>query len=868
MSVSFGHWCASLLATELRRRGGGATQVMFRRSRSRLLIGPFVLAFFLPLLASCAPLGITASFSKTPARGVTTVTVTVTGSTVTQTTARVDSASAPLVATSTSASFSFDLDTTTLSNTGHTLLVTSQSTTGAITDQFPFSVDNSPTLLPPGFQQSTAFSGLTQPTAVRFASDGRVFVAEKSGLIKVFANINATTPTVFADLRTQVYSAYDHGLLGIALDPAFPTKPYIYVLYTLDAPIGGTPPVWNDKCPTPPGADVDGCVVSGRLSRLTAAGNVMTGPEKVLINDWCEQYSSHSVGTVAFGKDGALYAGAGDGASFTKIDYGQGGAPNNACGDAPVPVGGVQTAPTAQGGALRSQDLFTTGDPVGLDGTVIRVDPATGLALPDNPNASSADPNAARIVAYGLRNPFRMTVRPGTSELWIGDVGWNGTEEIDRVGSPVTPPVKNFGWPCYEGVKKQPAYNSLNLNLCNALYASNTAVAPLFSYNHPASVVAGDGCPTGGSSISGGAFYPTSGGSYPTKYAGALFFADYTRRCIWVMPNGTNGFPDPTKVETFATGTEGAYSPVDLVSGPGGDIFYVDLVGGTVRRIHYYAGNRPPVAVMTASPTNGALPLTVSYDARQSTDADADPLTYSWDLNGDGIFGDSNAPNPSFSYTTAGTRTVSVRVSDPLGGQSIAKATITAGNTPPAPTIGTPSPQFTWSVGSTIAFSGSASDVQDGQLSPANLSWHYDTVHCPTVDTCHVHPGETFNGAASGAFVAQNHEYPSHLRLSLTATDSGGLSATTFVDVYPQTNVLTLASDPPGASLALGSTTNTAPFSTVVVRAGTQSASAPDQTIGGQAYVFSGWSDGGAASHDIVVSADTALTATYVPAPP
>ena len=111
---------------------------------------------------------------------------------------------------------------------------------------------------------------------------------------------------MFADLRTEVYSAYDHGLLGMALDPAFPTKPYVYVLYTLDAPIGHAPPVWNDSCPTPPGADIDGCVVSGRLSRLQASGNVMTGAEKVLVNDWCEQYSTHSVGTVLFGADGAL----------------------------------------------------------------------------------------------------------------------------------------------------------------------------------------------------------------------------------------------------------------------------------------------------------------------------------------------------------------------------------------------------------------------------------------------------------------------------------------------------------------------------------------------------------------------------------
>src|SRR5262249_51883768 len=99
--------------------------------------------------------------------------------------------------------------------------------------------------LPSGFQESTAFSGLTNPTAIRFSPDGRVFVAEKSGLVKVFADLNATTPTIFADLRPKVDNFWDRGLLGLALDPNFPTNPYIYVLYTYDAPIGGTAPTWG-----------------------------------------------------------------------------------------------------------------------------------------------------------------------------------------------------------------------------------------------------------------------------------------------------------------------------------------------------------------------------------------------------------------------------------------------------------------------------------------------------------------------------------------------------------------------------------------------------------------------------------------------
>src|SRR5262245_27251230 len=86
--------------------------------------------------------------------------------------------------------------------------------------------------LPDGFQEEIVFSGLTQPTAVRFSPDGRVFVAEKSGVIKVFDNLTDTTPTVFADLRTQVHNFWDRGLLEVALAAGFQTVPWVFVHYT------------------------------------------------------------------------------------------------------------------------------------------------------------------------------------------------------------------------------------------------------------------------------------------------------------------------------------------------------------------------------------------------------------------------------------------------------------------------------------------------------------------------------------------------------------------------------------------------------------------------------------------------------------
>jgi glucose/arabinose dehydrogenase len=446
-------------------------------------------------------------------------------------------------------------------------------------------------VLPSGFQDLTVFAGLTNPTAVRFSADGRVFVAQKSGVVVEFDNLTDTTPTTVLDLRTETDDYWDRGLLGLALDPAFPANPYIYLLYTYDAPPGRTAPVWNDACPSPPGPTTDGCVVTGKLVRVQLAGNVATGTPTTLVADqWCQQFPSHSVGDLHFGADGKLYVSGGEGANFNATDYGQYGGstgsptPKNPCGDPPAGVGGTETPPTAEGGALRSQSpRRASGEPVLLNGAVLRVDPATGAGLADNPFGSSPDANARKIVTYGLRNPFRFTFRPGTNELWIADVGEGSYEEIDRLQNPTASPATNYGWPCYEGAPRNNGYSSANLNLCNSLYSAGTQTAPYYAYAHSAAVVAGETCPVAnGSSITGLAFF--TGGGYPAAYNNALFFADHTRNCIWAMLPGSNGLPDPTRIQTFVAG---AGHPVDLQAGPSGDLFYADLEDGTIHRIVY-----------------------------------------------------------------------------------------------------------------------------------------------------------------------------------------------------------------------------------------------------------------------------------------
>ena len=501
-----------------------------------------------------------------------------------------------------------------------------------------------------------------------------------------------------------------------------------------------------------------------------------------------------------------------------------------------------------------------------LDGAILRVDPATGAAQPNNPLIGRADANAKRIVAYGLRNPFRFTIRPGTSEVWLGDVGWTKWEEINRIGAPADSTVDNFGWPCYEGVGRQPGYDGANLNICENLYAAGTAAvnAPYYTYDHAAQVVPNESCGTGSSSVAGMAFY--EGGSYPDSFDGALFFADYSRKCIWAMEKGTNGLPDPAKRSTFVAGAAG---PVDLEIGPGGDLFYTDFDSGTIRRIRYAAANQPPVASATASPINGAVPLRVSFDGRGSSDPDGGALTYAWDLDGDGAYDDSTSSQPTHTYNTAGDYQVGLRVTDGGGASDTLDQplTISAGNTAPTVTIDSPLSTTTWKVGDNISFSGSATDQQDGALGASKLTWSLIMHHCAPENpsSCHEHQVQDFAGVASGSFVAPDHEYPSYLELRLTATDSGGLTDTKSVRLDPKTVELSFRSEPAGLQLAVGSSSATTPFSRTVILGSKSTVSAPSpQTLAGTTYNFVSWSDGGAQSHDIVApDAAATYTATY-----
>ena len=596
---------------------------------------------------------------------------------------------------------------------------------------------------------------------------------------------------------------------------------------------------------------------------MTAVGPDWSASETPLVNDWCQQFPSHSIGSLEFGADGYLYVSGGEGASWTNADWGQFGGtsgsppptPANPCGDPPFPVGTPQTKPTAEGGALRSQShLRAAGEPRVLNGAILRIDPATGLAAPDNPLIGSGDLNEQRIIGYGFRNPFRMTIRPGTNEVWIADVGWTSREEINRI--PDLSTARNFGWPCYEGTSTLASF--ADANICPDI---SDTTAPFYFYAHSSSVVPGDGCPTGGSSIAGLAFYQ-GGSNYPSNYSNALFFSDYTRKCMWVMfPDAAGVIPNPANRAAFASAAAG---PVNLTIGPNGNLFYVDFDGGQILEVKYGLA-----AIATATPMSGDAPLTVDFDGTGSIPAQlGDTLSYAWDLDGDGEFDDSTDPTPTHTYDTAGAYTVRLKVTDQRGGSAISDPiTITPGNTAPTAFVDTPASSLQWKVGDTISFSGHAIDAQDGTLAASALSWQVLIHHCPS--NCHTHVYETFPGVASGSFPAPDHDYPAYLELALTATDSQGLTNTASVNINPMTAALNFQTVPAGLQLTVGSSPpQTTPFTQTVIVNSVTAAQAPSpQGSQPNIWEFSSWSDGGAQNHNITAPAGRLVLHRDVPDP-
>ena len=264
-------------------------------------------------------------------------------------------------------------------------------------------------------QLSPVATGLSSPVFVGHAGDGsgRLFILEQAGIIKVLQPGDA--PTIFLDIRTRVLSGGERGLLGLAFHPLYSTNGRFFVFYT---------------------QNTDGALVVAEYLASPPGSNVAGTTERRILVIPHPGASNHNGGMLAFGADGYLYIGVGDGGSANDP-------PNNA-----------QRIDTLLGKILR-----------------IDIDAPVGpyASPPDNPFAGSTS-GLDEIYAYGMRNPWRFSFDRQTDQMWVGDVGQGAREEVD------TPIVSggNYGWRVWEGT------------LCREAALCGTAdyIAPVFDYDH------------------------------------------------------------------------------------------------------------------------------------------------------------------------------------------------------------------------------------------------------------------------------------------------------------------------------------------------------------------------------------------------
>jgi len=314
-----------------------------------------------------------------------------------------------------------------------------------------------------GYTPIPAFPNLafSSPVLLTHSPDGtnRIFVVQQGGLIRVFPNDSAVTAasvSTFLNLSNRLGgSTGEEGLLGLAFHPDYANNGYFYVNYSAGSPRR---------------------TVIARYSVIPGSPNKADSLSWMSILEINQDFSNHNGGNLAFGPDGYLYIGMGDG--------GSGNDPNN-----------------------RAQDSTQ------LLGKMLRIDvdnvvsPATYSIPPDNPFVSFGPNVRKEIWALGMRNPWRWSFDAVSGELWVGDVGQNNWEEIDLIEG-----GKNYGWRIMEGFNCNP-----NISGCNP----TGLTPPIKEYSHSL-----------GFSVTGGYVYR---GYRRPELTGAYVYADYGSGRIWKL---------------------------------------------------------------------------------------------------------------------------------------------------------------------------------------------------------------------------------------------------------------------------------------------------------------------------------------------
>jgi len=674
--------------------------------------------------------------------------------------------------------------------------------------------------LPAGFDEVDVATGFERPTSVVWAPDGRMFVSEQFGRVRV-VEPGSTTPELVLDISRQVNSLGDRGLMSIALDRDFTQNGWLYLLYV------------KEMAPLQPDRTVPAVSVLTRV-QVTPASTVTGGETVILGKDGTSlcpiepdgskdcipsDFHWHAVGTVRTDPtDGTLWVSVGDSKD-------------------PKDKGDVTMR--------RPQD------PDSPLGKVLHVD-RQGRGLPGHafcPEVTDLEQVCTKVHARGFRNPFRFHLRPGGKGPVVGDVGDNTREEVDLVRK-----GGSYGWPCYEGTIRHPSYQ--NLPYCQEeVYPAGGQLPPLWDYPHQSMI---------GDSITVGPVY--TGGAYPDEYAGDIFIADYGQGWIKRLEIDAQD-------RLVGVGPTEFVSPwccaVDLALTPEGELATVGIGinqgegPAKIRRFTYDdQGNRAPVARAIASPATGP-PRTVTFDASGSSDADGDPLTYSWRFE-DGTTATGKIVTRA--YAAPGVHEVQLRVHDGTDrAPSLATVTVSVGARPTGRILA-PGDGALFRAGQQVPLRGAGSDPDGGRLL---YSWEVRLIH---LGHAHSDFKTDFSFDPDASFTAAaDHDADAYHEIRLTVRDPEGLTHTTLVDLRPETRRVTLASSPAGAPLQyFPSAAKPAPFAVDALVGYRPTIGASTTFVkDGVTYRFTGWSDGGAQQHDITVpAAATTLTARYCPTAP
>ncbi len=340
---------------------------------------------------------------------------------------------------------------------------------------------------PEGIVAEVVAEGIPGLAGVVPLEGGRLIAWERAGRLWLIEADGHRHDAPMLDISDEVLAWRDHGLLGVAIDPAFAVNGHVYLAYVVDRH-------HLDSFGTPgydPTQTITAAATIARITRYTAdpdegLSHIHPETRRVLLGGTRADgipivHQSHGIGSLEFGEDGTLVVSVGDSADYATFDTG-GQAPGGFVADA---LANGILRPSEDVGAYRAQLRDS------LNGKMLRIDPATGDGVPGNPWFDPLAPRAARsrVFATGLRNPFRMSRIPGTGAhlpsagnpgtFVISDVGWGTWEEVNVVSRAGA----NMGWPLYEGHDQHPGYAYLSPTCAEAPNPlADAGCAPFFTF--------------------------------------------------------------------------------------------------------------------------------------------------------------------------------------------------------------------------------------------------------------------------------------------------------------------------------------------------------------------------------------------------